>query len=75
MTLRFRPFPLTGETYTQISSRFRWRVPQHFNIGTACTDALPVDGLALIHVAGANARRYTFGELAPASAANRFRGR
>jgi acetyl-CoA synthetase len=64
LTPRFRPFPLTGETYTQISGRFRWRVPQSFNIGTACIDALPASRLALIHVAGGKARRYTFGELA-----------
>jgi len=64
VTQRFTPFPLTGDTHSEISGRFRWRVPERFNIGTACTDALPAGRLALIHVAGADARRYTFGELA-----------
>ena len=63
MTQRFTPFPLTGDTHAEISGRFRWRVPERFNIGTACTDALPAHRLALIHVAGGKTRRYTFGEL------------
>ena len=59
---RFRPFPLAGATYKEIYQGFRWRVPEHFNIGTACTDALPPDRLALIDVSDGE-RRYTFGEL------------
>jgi acetyl-CoA synthetase len=76
LTQRFTPFPLAGESYAEISGRFRWRVPERFNIGTACTDALPADALALIHVAGGTARRYTFGELAELTnrVANLLRG-
>ncbi len=60
---RFRPFPLSGAGYDEIRRRFRWRVPAQFNIGTACTDALPPNRLALIDVSEGG-RRYTFGELA-----------
>ena len=59
---RFRPFPLAGATYQEIYQGFRWRVPESFNIGTACTDAQPPDRLALIDASDGE-RRYTFGEL------------
>ncbi|TMD75317.1 MAG: AMP-dependent synthetase [Chloroflexi bacterium] len=59
---RFRPFPLAGATYQEIYQGFRWRVPENFNIGTACTDAQPPDRLALIDASDGE-RRYTFGEL------------
>ena len=61
---RFTPFPLTGATYDEIRRRFRWRLPSEFNIGTACTDALPPDRLALIHTWDGSERSYTFGEIA-----------
>ena len=59
---RFRPFPFNGSNYDEIHRKFRWRVPKHFNIGTACTDALPPGRLALIDLSEGE-RRYTFGEL------------
>lgn len=62
--MRFQPFPLTGKSYAEIHGRFRWRLPEHFNIGVACTNALPADRLALIDVSAKPARRFTFGELA-----------
>ena len=61
---RFEPFPLDGGSYTDIYGQFQWRVPEHFNIGTACTDAQPAGRLALLHVPpDGDARRYTFGDL------------
>jgi acetyl-CoA synthetase len=60
---RFTPFPFNGETYEEIRRRFRWRLPKEFNIGTACTDALPPHELALIHTWDGNERSYTFGEI------------
>jgi acetyl-CoA synthetase len=64
LATRFQPFPLTGKSYAEIYGRFRWRLPESFNIGVACTNALPADRLALIDVSVEPARRYTFGELA-----------
>lgn len=55
---------MTGDAYAEIYGRFRWCVPELFNIGTACTDALPADRLALIDLSDDHAKRYTFGELA-----------
>jgi acetyl-CoA synthetase len=61
---RFEPFPLDGGSYAEIYSAFRWSVPERFNIGTACSDAQPSTGLALIHVPReGEAQRYTFGDL------------
>src|SRR5207237_10654160 len=70
-----RPFPMAGWTYQEIYQGFRWRVPERFNIGTACTDALPPGRLALIDLADGE-RRYTFGELSELTnrMANAFRG-
>ena len=53
---------LAGATYQEIYEGFRWRVPKLFNIGTACTDALPPGRLALIDVSDGE-RHYTFGQL------------
>ena len=64
MAQRFQPFALTGSSYAEIHGRFRWRLPGRFNIGVACTDALPRNRLGLIDISEAPARRYTFGELA-----------
>lgn len=59
----FEPFALEGRTYKEIYRGFRWNLPEHFNIGTACTDDLPPGALALIHTWDGGERRYTFGEL------------
>ena len=64
MTEVFRPFPLSGRTYAEIYRRFRWHLPELFNIGVACTDAHPSRRLALIHIpARGEPQRYTFGQL------------
>jgi acetyl-CoA synthetase len=60
----FQPFPLTGASYAEIHERFRWRLPASFNIGVACTNALPKNRVGLIDVSEDPPRRYTFGELA-----------
>lgn len=77
MPRRRQPVPLFGRTYGELRSRFRWRLPETFNIGTACTEAQPARRVALIHLpAGGGEQRYTFGDLARLSnrAANLFQG-
>ncbi len=44
--------------------RFRWRLPETFNIGVECTDRQPPSRTALIELGPAGERRYSFGELA-----------
>lgn len=56
-----------GLGYAGQRERFRWSIPERFNVGTDCLDrharARP-DGLALIHEqAGGAVRTYTFAEL------------
>jgi acetyl-CoA synthetase len=63
-----------GTTYDEVSERFRWQVPEHYNIGVDCSDkwaATEPDRLALIEARPDGERReVTFGELAALS--NRF---
>ena len=64
-----------GRTYDEIRERFRWDVPERFNIGTDVCDrwaAAEPDRVALIQVAPdlSSAREVTFGELLTLS--NRF---
>ncbi|HET7465897.1 MAG TPA: AMP-binding protein [Candidatus Dormibacteraeota bacterium] len=59
----FRPFPLEGRNYEEIYNSFRWDLPERFNIGTACTDDMPPERLALIHTWDGGERSYTFGEI------------
>jgi acetyl-CoA synthetase len=37
-----------GMSYGSLRDRFQWRIPAAFNLGTACSDAHPADGPALI---------------------------
>jgi acetyl-CoA synthetase len=51
-------------TYEQLRADFRWRIPDRFNIGVACSDAHPPHRTALITVAADGTRRkVTFGDL------------
>jgi acetyl-CoA synthetase len=59
-----------GDDYRALHAGFRWRIPQRFNIGVACSDAHPPGDVALIDVAGSGARAWTYGELSGLS--NRF---
>lgn len=63
MARRFTPFAFEGDSYAELRRRFRWDVPDRFNIGTACTDALPPADTALIDLSQPETRRYTFGEV------------
>jgi acetyl-CoA synthetase len=64
MTGGFTPLPLPGRSYSDMRRRFRWKVPERFNIGVACTDLHPSHRPAVIHVPSAGEpRTYTFGEL------------
>jgi acetyl-CoA synthetase len=64
MTGGFTPLPLPGRSYSDMRRRFRWKVPERFNIGVACTDLHPSHRPALIHVPSAGEpRTYSFGEL------------
>lgn len=63
--------------YEVLRRRFRWQVPQSFNIGVDCSAGQRADLLALIDVkAAGEADRYTFGELSRLSdrLGNAFRG-
>ena len=57
-----------GRTYEEVVAAFRWRIPESFNIGVACSDAQVAGDPAVIEydAAGAHGCR-TFGELAEAS--------
>ena len=57
-----------GMTYESLRERFRWSVPERFNLGTACCDAHPPDRPALISEERAGlVRRMSFGELSDRS--------
>ena len=53
--------------YQDLRSQFRWRVPQVFNIGTACADAQDPDAPALIDTTSKTVVTHTFGDLRDAS--------
>jgi acetyl-CoA synthetase len=59
-----------GADYDALRTAFRWRIPERFNIGVACSDVHPRSNLALLHVTGSGARGWTYGELSALS--NRF---
>ncbi|GAB4257443.1 MULTISPECIES: acyl-CoA synthetase [Deferrisoma] len=57
-----------GRTYEEVVSRFRWRIPERYNIAVDVCDRQPPDALALVYVDGAGREtRYTFGQLAELS--------
>jgi acetyl-CoA synthetase len=63
--------------YADLRARFRWRLPDRFNIGVACADRHPADRLALVVREPDGARReVTFGQLTRLSnqLANGLRG-
>ena len=63
-----------GKTYEEVRERFRWQVPERYNIGVDCTDrwaAREPERVALIEArADGGQRDVTFGELTALS--NRF---
>ena len=62
------PLVPPARTYHDVVAAFRWRIPESFNIGIACSDSQVADDPAVIeyHVAGVHRIR-TFAELAEAS--------
>ena len=57
-----------GRTYEEVVAAFRWRIPERFNIGIACSDEQVADDPAVIEYDAAGAHRVrTFAELAEAS--------
>ena len=53
-----------GMTYESLREDFVWNIPEHFNIGTACTRQHDVDTTGLIAVdAVGTVTKYTFGQL------------
>lgn len=38
-----------GASYEDLRARFRWSVPERFNIGVACSDRHPHDRVAMLH--------------------------
>jgi acetyl-CoA synthetase len=63
-----------GETYEDVRERFRWQVPEHYNIGIDCADRwaeTEPDRIALIEAKADGGRReVSYGELTALS--NRF---
>jgi len=57
-----------AKTYEDLTARFRWRIPESYNIGVDVCDkwaAQEPDRLALIHLRGdGETERYSFGDLA-----------
>jgi acetyl-CoA synthetase len=62
------PLVPPGRTYCEVAAAFRWRIPESFSIGIACSDGQAADDPAVIEhgVAGGHRTR-TFAELAGAS--------
>ena len=56
-----------GSSYDTLRAGFRWRVPEAFNMGTACADRHPAGDLALVDCGDGQPRSYTFGDLADLS--------
>lgn len=60
--------PSFGSTYDDLVGAFRWNIPHRFNIGAACSDALPSTDTALVIVDRRGLiTEYTFGDLATMS--------
>ena len=61
--------PHQGMTYETLRDRFRWNIPERFNLGVACADQQEPEATALVAVDGSGAvARHTFGDLAGRSA-------
>lgn len=45
------------------SDRLHWRIPEHFNIASACLEASSPDDVALVVVEGEDVQEYTYGEI------------
>ncbi len=57
-----------GRTYDEVVSRFRWRIPDRYNIAVDVCDRQDPEAAALIYVDEAGGEtRYTFGTLAELS--------
>ncbi|WP_025323705.1 acyl-CoA synthetase [Deferrisoma camini] len=57
-----------GRTYDEVVSRFRWKIPDRYNIAVDVCDRQDPEAVALIYVDEAGAEtRYTFGTLAELS--------
>jgi len=57
-----------GMTHGSLRSRFRWSIPERFNLGAACSDAHPPGDLALVtELADGSVRMTTFGQIAERS--------
>ncbi len=57
-----------GTSHTAMREGFRWRIPEHFNIGVACCDVHPANAPALLVVErSGDVRTVTFGELTETS--------
>ncbi len=65
-----------GASYEELRASFRWRLPERFNIGVACSDVHPAGDIAIVEVGDSDTREWTFGELSEQSnrLANAFRG-
>jgi acetyl-CoA synthetase len=60
-----------GSSYEEVVRRFRWQVPQHYNIGVDVADRQRADGLALIFLdEQQREQRFSFGDIRRLS--NRF---
>jgi acetyl-CoA synthetase len=62
--------PPDPSSYADLIERFRWRIPDRFNIGTACADdpaAVDPDAPAIIDWSGETAQTLTYGELSERS--------
>lgn len=68
--MSFSMLPADPVSYDDLVSRFRWDIPERFNIGVACADAHAPDKPAIIDWSGDKPVTLTFGELAEKS--NRF---
>ncbi len=68
-TTRRLLIPHQGMTYETLRNRFRWNIPERFNLGVACADQQEPEATALVAVAGSGAvARHTFGDLTDRSA-------
>ncbi len=58
-----------AETWTDLLTRFHWRIPERFNIGVDVSDKHPRDNPALIHLTGhgEGPEVWTFGDVSDAS--------
>ncbi|WP_420402445.1 acyl-CoA synthetase [Nisaea sp.] len=58
----------TGSTYEEIRRKFRWQIPEHYNIGRDIADRQDPSALALIYrTEDGTVDRFSFGDIALAS--------